>query len=686
MSRVSPTLRILLIEDNPGDAGLIRYALQHSGGLLASLDWAKTLRDGKALAGQQAYDAVLLDLTLPDSSGLATVTALRQAAPALPIVVMTGHDDMAFALGALDAGAQDYLVKGDVSEQQLVRSIRYARERQQLELELERSRERFRAFAEAGSDWLWETDAEHRLTCLSEGFESITGIPPGTALGRTRAELYFADGEEVDFPAHLATLDRHEPFKNFEFPQLDLAGQVRYFRISGTPFFLGERFLGYRGVGTEVTRFKVLGNQLRDRLNDLELSRRQMEQQAAEMAQLAEAAAAAKDRAEAAAKAKADFLATMSHEIRTPMTGVLGMVDLLLGEDMTPRQRHLVAVIREAGETLVTILNDILDISKLEAGRLDLTPAPTDLRMVVGSVCQLFEARAAERGNQLRVDMAADVPVHVVTDGHRLRQVLFNLVGNAVKFTNNGTITLSVESAGPDGDGDGDGGRIVTFTVTDTGIGIAAEHLTGLFSRFQQADATTAQRFGGTGLGLALCKAITELMGGEIGVDSTPGRGSRFRVAIPVEVVSGDAPDGERDKAAAPAAAAATGTATGAAGLRMLVAEDNRINQMLLREILGRLGEVVLAGNGQEALDAYDTRGPFGLVVLDVRMPVMGGLEALRLLRARPDGRTVPVLILSADVMPEHVDSYRAAGADAYLGKPIDVRALVTTTLRLVGA
>ncbi|MBF0332700.1 MAG: response regulator [Alphaproteobacteria bacterium] len=672
MSTAPTALRILLIEDSPGDAGLIRRALLEADCPLAALNWVETLAEGRQLATTREYDAALLDLSLPDSAGLDTVRSLRAAAPSLPIVVLTGFDDMGFALAALEAGAQDYLVKGEAAGRDLIRSVRYARERQSLEAELERSRERFRSFAEAGSDWLWETDAEHRFTYLSEAFESITGFPPSNVLGKCRHEMFSSDISATDCQAHLAALERREGFKNFEYPLDDGAGGLRFFRVSGTPVFSGDRFTGYRGVGADVTRFKMMGQELRDRLLELEYSRRQMEEQAAQMAQLAEEADFLKVRAEAAARAKADFLATMSHEIRTPMTGVLGMVDLLLGETLSSRQKQFVETIKEAGETLLTILNDILDISKLEAGRLDLTPEPTDLRVVAESVRQLFGARAAEHGLELRVEVADAVPGRVMTDGHRLRQVLFNLVGNAVKFTESGSVTLGL-ACEPEPGGER---SILRFSVTDTGPGVAPDALAGLFTRFQQADQSIDRKFGGTGLGLALCKAITEMMGGTIGVESELGKGSRFFVSIPMKALTEATASGKGETKDSGQGALPT-------GLRLLVAEDNRINQMLLREILGKIGEVVVASNGQEAVDAF-AGGGFHAIVMDVRMPVMGGLEAIRLIRATPEGRATPILALSADVMPEHVEQHLAAGADASLGKPIDMRKLIVTIATLI--
>jgi len=688
MPFLNEDISVLLVEDDAGDASLIRRALLASGTVTGSrLCWERDLAGAISVIQNTPIDAILLDLTLPDSAGIETVRAMRQAAPRCAILVLTGQDDMTTALKTLEAGAQDYIFKGDVDGYSLARAIRYANERQGLELQLARSRERYRMFAEAGSDWLWETDADQRFTYFSDAFRSITGFAPENMLGLKRTDLISSsDADPVELQDHLATLERQAPFKNFEYPLRDDTGAVRYFRVSGVPIFEGMRFVGYRGVGTDITGFKVLGQQLRDRMSELELSRDQLANQAAELAAMMDEAALQKDRAEEEARAKTDFLSTMSHEIRTPMTAVLGIVELLRAEDLDPRQAALVNTVHEAGHTLVNILNDVLDVSKLQAGRLDLAPDPTDLRALAERAVQLFGSRADENGNRIVVEVSPDVPARVRVDGHRLGQILFNLIGNAVKFTREGSITLTVDAQPDPHAATGIDGLRLAVSVQDTGVGIEPERLSALFSRFQQGDSATARHYGGSGLGLALCKALVERMGGSIGVESTPGAGSRFFFHIPVEALSDPleartpaAPAGAIPVPAAPEAAAAAGLALP----RILVAEDNRLNQVLLKELLSSLGRVTMVGDGHAAVESFQAE-PFDLVVMDIRMPGLNGLDAMRAIRARPDGSDVPIIALSADVMPEQQAEQTAAGATLSLGKPLDIGGLLETARRLM--
>ncbi len=377
---------------------------------------------------------------------------------------------------------------------------------------------------------------------------------------------------------------------------------------------------------------------------------------------------AARRQAEAATQAKARFLANMSHEIRTPMTAILGYAELLDSPDLTPSERRqYLDVIRRNGRHLLQLINDILDLSKIDAGKLQLRDEPADVRALVDDVAQSLAPRAAERGNRLVARCAADVPETIVLDGSRLRQVLVNLVANAIKFTSNGCVCIEVGLA----PGRGGGERALRIGVSDTGIGIAPEVLPRLFQAFTQADESTTRQYGGTGLGLAICRHIVELMGGEITVQSTPGQGSVFTIVLPCRVPSG--PAAAAGEPPSPSASVPTPEPPGAAtlaGMRVLVAEDNRDNQQLIRRLLARVGaEVHLVDNGRQAVQAA-LEQPFDLVLMDLHMPEMGGDDATRLLRSQ--GYTGPIVALSADVLEETQRQCRQSGFDAHLPKPID--------------
>jgi signal transduction histidine kinase len=365
---------------------------------------------------------------------------------------------------------------------------------------------------------------------------------------------------------------------------------------------------------------------------------------------------AAKETAERASRLKSQFLANMSHEIRTPMNAIIGFSELgrdLAGESEV--QEHFGHIL-QAADSLLGIINDILDFSKVEAGELQIECRPFTLRAVLAGVVDLVRPKAEQKGLALAVKLDEDGAY--LGDALRIRQVLLNLLGNAVKFTEHGRVALLVERAGVEGNQ-----SMLRFTVEDSGIGIAAEELERLFQPFSQVDASTTRKYGGTGLGLAICRQLVALMGGEIAVESRLGVGSRFSFTVRVGLAG--------PAAAAPPPAADAGPAASFSGRRVLLVEDNPVNQLLARKILDKLGIVVdLAGNGEEALAALE-RQSYDLVLMDVQMPVMDGLEASR--RIRADGRwpKLPIIATTANAMLDEVRDCLAAGMDDHLAKPM---------------
>jgi PAS domain S-box-containing protein len=518
------------------------------------------------------------------------------------------------------------------------------------------------------------TDREGRIDWVNDGFTRISGYTLDEVRGKKPGQVLqgaHTSPASIDFMRE--KLAARESFA-IEVVNYHKSGRSYWVAIEVTPIFEQGELTHYMAIQRDITERKRAEAKVQRSHQEVAAARVLLEQQTKALQTQNEELHVARVKAESAAQAKSAFLANMSHEIRTPMTAILGFAELLAASVERPADRDAVATIRRNGEHLLRIINDILDLSKIDADRMTVEATSTNPAEVIAEVVELMRIRTQAKGLYCKTEFAGSIPERIQTDPMRLRQILTNLIGNAVKFTDDGGITIRVSHDQ----------SLLVIDVIDTGIGIEGGQLERLFQPFAQADESTTRRYGGTGLGLTISRRFARMLGGDIAIASEPGRGSTFRLTIATGAMAGTERIEKCDATEHPQDAKIDGSSP-LAGMRLLLAEDGPDNQRIIRFLLTKAGaSVEVVENGKEAVAAVERADEcgdcFAAVLMDMQMPIMDGYRATSELRAMGFDR--PIIALTANAMRGDREKCLAAGCDEYATKPIQREELLAVLAR----
>ncbi|MFN4815010.1 MAG: response regulator [Pseudanabaena sp.] len=678
--------KVLVVDDDPDIRNELASALMDRGFIV------KTAGDGsEALLCVKLYspDLILLDISMPQMSGYEVCRVLKANTETedIPIIFISGNEGIQDKLEAFACGGADYITKPPQLAEVFARmhlhlSLRHVQihlaqknhelsnaifERVALLKKLQRTNLLLHAQKEASIDGIFAVDEQGRIASFNRRFCEMWDIPHSILVGNNMSEDKSDDPPLGTFliKSYLPDVLVNLLETTYDDPDVIRRGEIIY----------GDHIFDYytSPVSSDQNKFFGLVWCFRDITAKKQAELCQL--------QLMEDLRKAKEEAEEAVRTKAAFLAMMSHEIRTPINGVIGMTQLLVGTELNPEQNKFVHTIQVSGEMLLSVVNDILDFSKIESGKLELENAPLDVRALVRDIYDVQLVKAKEKKLKFEVSMHSHVPPYIVGDVTRIRQILANLVSNALKFTDTGAVRINVRLAS-------DQAPIVDrpfqllFSVSDTGIGISEDQMQRLFQPFSQATAATSRKYGGTGLGLVICKSLVEVMGGNIQVESKMDHGSTFSFTVTTKIAK-EAPNYTlQDAMSKPVSR--SGRLADRFPLKILIAEDNLINQELAMAMLIKMGyHPDVVDNGLAALEALQVNN-YDLLLLDVQMPEMNGLETATYLVNHWDelqaGYERPTIIaMTASAMQGDREMCLRAGMDDYISKPIMVESLQRT-------
>jgi PAS domain S-box-containing protein len=634
-------LDIIVIDDDEVDRYALKRALSNTN---IRYDLTECSDAGSAMAelSSSKFDCVFLDYLLPGADGLSLLQEMKQAGITAPIIVITSQGDEQVAVKMMKAGASDYIVKTYINaqsiEQVLIHALRlYEMEKMRAETEkaLRLSEARLAEAQRIAAIGNWEFDLITSGMFWSDEVYRIYGLSKDEPAGEQLMKFIHPDDMFVIDNTLRKAYNGEPATGDFRIVLND--GRMKYIHIQSRPQYHDGKLVKLTGTVQDITARKLVERELTE----------------------------AKKKAEESTIIKERFLANMSHEIRTPMNAITGFAKLLLQTPLNSEQRSFIEAIDISGEKLLVIINDILDYSKIEAGKLVIEKTTMDPAQVARDVAQLLAIKANEKGLDLSVTVDEKLPAALIGDPVRLSQVLTNLAGNAIKFTEKGYVKISIKVAEESGTF-----HVLDFSVEDSGIGIEEDKLDHVFEGFAQAASDTSRKFGGTGLGLTIARNIVEIQGGTISVKSIPGSGTTFTARIPFER--------SQDNTAPAVAPSIARKDTRLDGVRVLLAEDNELNSFLAITILQKSGcQTMLAKNGVEAIGLLKQH-QFDVVLMDIQMPEMDGYTATRFIRTQLDEplRSIPIIAMTAHALHDEQAKCINLGMNDYISKPFDPEAL----------
>jgi signal transduction histidine kinase/DNA-binding response OmpR family regulator len=632
------TISILIIEDDPEDQAMLETYLKNTHLTISGITMASTIAEAISYLRQHSYSLIFLDFFLPDSTGLESYIKIFKINSTIPVIILSGLSDTSLPLKAISLGAQDFILKGEYDAKSLQKSVWYSIERKKNIESLKENSERYDIISKATNDIIWDWDlATDKVKWLGQGLKNY--LPPNTDLTNI-SDDFWVKGLHPEERKNVVNSLYETIAKGEDSWQYD----YRFLKNDATYAYVNSR--GYIINNDAQKAIRMIGSiqDITARKNaELEIQKARIE-------------------AEEARKIQEQFLANMSHEIRTPMNGVIGMTQLLACTDLTIEQKEFVETIQESTNNLMAIVNDILDLTKIVAGKITLLQSDYVFIDLINNCIKMNQYKAEEKGILLSCKIDTNIQPLLSGDPYRLNQVLTNLISNAIKFTHDGQVNININLLK-----ENEKSVALEFIVEDTGIGIAEDKVDSVFERFTQVSGDNTRKYGGTGLGLTITKHLIQLQGGSIHVKSKQHQGSVFTFYLNILKGKQQLPATAKDENMAQ-----NKLQNSLNGIHILLVEDNIVNQKVAFKLLTNQGAIVkVANHGKEALELLK-KNKTDIILMDIQMPEMDGYEATQIIRHEmmAEFNNIPIIAITASALIEDQNKCLFAGMNDFIAKP----------------